>query len=170
MTPLWRVLGFACGIALLRGASACENACVDDVERCRDQSGLNFSQQPWLPGDYEVKFHFEGYAAKCAFTLPDPPTNGLANFTACETDATYADEPDADPHDSELVHLFDAEGRVVGIAAIIISAHLAQGHVRVVVAADGVPVFDEQLTEIMIGEIDDGCQSCETRAVHLPFP
>jgi hypothetical protein len=149
----------------------CRGPCDNDSIRCPDeQTNLRFSQQSWEPGDYEVHFYFPGFAAQCVFTVPNPPTTMLENFTACEADATYVTEPASETKDVELVALFNSDGLTVGLTAIDIYEQLAEGFVRVIVIANGETVFDEESNEFTLRELDESCKVCVSSSVQLAYP
>ena len=150
--------------------AAC-SPCSDDVERCSDQTQIVFSAKEWPTGDYSVHFYFPGYAAKCVFTMPEVPTSEFENFSGCEADSDFVNEPETDVSKSELGHLVDrTTGLTTGVSAILIDEELATEYIRTIVVRDGETIFDQQVMDILSGEIGDDCRTCETRFVTLNFP
>lgn len=144
--------------------------CANDIERCVDHTSISFSDREWAPGDYQVHFRFPGYAAKCEFTVPEIPTTDFENFTRCETDTEFADEPATDPLKTDLWHLFNDDGFTVGVSAIVIDDQIAADYIRVVVVRDGEIVVDQEIAEIVSEEQGDECKTCDARGVNLQFP
>jgi len=90
-------------------------------------------------------------------------------FPICEPDTSSGSYPDADPSDTELTPAYDAMG-IVGVVRVVVSSHLAESPVHLVVVADGEVVFEDVATELVLGEIGDECRTCDTVQTLFAFP